>query len=442
MIELIENSFKDPNSSVYQDESGKIYRSLSFPTEVYNQFDFFSKILSVNPQGLYEIEKIPFILSIHEFSLATFIDSGLFYLRCLKQALNKGYSFNDASPSNLTYLGNGEFKMFDLGSLIEYNPNLGWEGYKQFITEWIYPILLIHDKKQYFPNEIQHTTNNSEWYYLHEFSLSKRINPKNNIYFNFINQSKKKLLKLEKHKTSKNINKNQILNIIALLESTLEGYSPKLKKSKWSNYYSNTVLQNGYPQKKMSVVEDLIKKLSAPDNCAKPVICDWGSNTGEYSKIIAKNWKKSVVISVESDHNAIIENWWLSKTNNMIPCFASVLNPTPANNFGNSNQSLLDRIKKCTTAHVALGLIHHMQHELNLSYEKIIDFFYTNSLDDSHLVIEYIDQSDERYQVIENPNYPHGKQLVDFENAIKGKYNIHSVDKLSETRILYHAQKI
>jgi hypothetical protein len=441
-MELKTNSFKDPKSSVFEDEHGKIFRTLPFEKSIYEQFDFFSRIIDVHPNGLYEIEKVPFILSPQEFSLSTYIDSGLFYLKCLRQALEKGHSFNDASPSNIAYVGKGEFKFFDLGSLTKYDPTLGWEGYRQFIVEWICPIFYIHDKQQFFPTELIYTLNNSEWYYVHKFSLSKRLNPINNLYFSFLHKNKRKSFQSTNGNTKPKITINQVNNVITLLESTLNKYRPKIKNSKWGNYYSKTVLQDGYPEKKKSVITDIIRSISINGEFDKRVYCDWGANTGEYSKLITSNDLEALVISLESDHNAITENWNISYTHSIIPCFASILNPTPSINFDNCNPSLTIRLQNTVCVTLALGLIHHMQHEINLSFSKIIDYFSETSVPNAHLIIEFIDPTDERYRTIENINYPHPKDIASFEVSLKNKYSILKKYSVSATRTLYHAQKL
>ena len=82
-----------------------------------------------------------------------------------------------------------------------------------------------------------------------------------------------------------------------------------------------------------------------------------------------------------------------------------------------------------------------MQHELNLSYDDIINFFYNHSVQNSFLIIEYIDVEDERYKLIRNPNYPFKEGVEAFTEALESKYNIIKRNKPISTRELFLAKK-
>ncbi len=91
---------------------------------------------------------------------------------------------------------------------------------------------------------------------------------------------------------------------------------------------------------------------------------------------------------------------------------------------------------------MALGIIHHMMHEENLSFERILEYFHSLSLPGAFLLIEYIGLGDPRYQLIRNPNYPHPESLDDFEHALMRHYRIIKKIQVHHERILYLAEKI
>jgi hypothetical protein len=386
----------------------------------------------------FRVKKIPFISYYYEYPFPVLKDMALFYLDVLEDLLKSGYSLSDGTPFNCTYTGNKKFEFFDLGSIVQFDKNKGWEGYKQFLTDFYYPLVYLSDLKSIYPGALLPFINDSKWMFNIEFSFKQRWRLPNILFSDFIRRSLKKDL------DPKSANKIEISNkgiekIIALLRSAISNLNYKKPKTKWDDYYTNTILKN-YLEEKERLFKQLYEKASAQVS-ANNLAVDWGANTGHFSHIMANVNSAVTVIAVESDHNAISELYQQNKADKIIPIHSSIFNPIPAAGFEYNRESLLERLSKRAFIQSALGLIHHMQHELNLSYDDIVNFFYNSSLPDSFLIIEYVDPADDRYRLIRNPNYPFPEGENAFAESLNKKYTIIERHKPIATRELFLVQK-
>ena len=91
---------------------------------------------------------------------------------------------------------------------------------------------------------------------------------------------------------------------------------------------------------------------------------------------------------------------------------------------------------------IALGLIHHMMHEENLPFDKILKWLSSLIKPSGYIIVEFIEANDPRYMLIQNPNYPYSTSILDWENAIS-QYSI-LIKKVSLTayRHIYLLKKV
>ena len=439
-IHPINTSFKDPQFCVYQDEFDRIYRRIqSNILPVVSNSPFFCKIIKSHENGLFEIEKFSFQSFYFEYPFNQLKDSALDFLNCLEFLINHDLIYVDGSPLNSTYQGNNVFLHFDFGSIQKLDLSKGWTGYKQFLTEWLW-ILYHLSQKTYIPaGYLCSYFNDNQWINFEKLSFKQKLRPSYWVHKSFLQSQKKESLKSSPSKDSpKSISKRNLLAFLELLKSDVKSAKLNIQKTKWHNYYSETVLQNQYLTKKESAFINLLKFHKIQESV---FFVDWGANNGTFSRIICNEISHSKVIAIESDYIAANELYEQSRQYNIIPIHANIFNPTPAIGFSNHYLSLLERLKKVANVHVALGLIHHLQHQHNLNYEQIIKLFYTHSLIKSFLIIEFIGHNDERYKLIRNPNYPHTETIESFIEALEQYYVIQLKIQLTDDRCLFLAEK-
>ncbi len=438
----LNTSFKDPQNSVYRDEQNRIIRKIDHVFLPYiEKSSFFVKIIEQLNDGYFHIEKIQFQTFYYEYSFDQLKDSAIDYLNCLEDLLKNDFIFADGNPLNSTYVGKGKFLQFDIGSIRQFDREKGWEGYKQFLTQWLWVIYHLSDKNYIPAGYLWPFINDDQWHFSEPIGIKHKFRPSFWIHHSFLNQSRKYSLNLS-HQTARKrtISKQTILGLIALLKQDVKSAKLKKSKSKWDNYYTNTIIGQEYlNQKKLALVN--ILKSTELQNSAINHFIDWGANDGYFSMLICKNHSHSKVIAIESDYNAVNQLYHNSKNYHIIPVHANLFNPTPAVGFSNFNESLLSRIKNIANVHVVLGLVHHLQHNQNLSFNHIIQMFFEFSLPNSYLIIEFISKNDPRYQLIRNINYPYPESQESFEEALTNCYSIISIQSLTNDRILYFAQK-
>lgn len=435
-MQKIKASYRDPSSYVYTDSiEDKIFRKLVFEPSIYNQFTEFPKVLGKIAEDIFEIEKIKFLSYYYEWSFEEFKESAIFYLNFLKQVEREGWTLSDATPSNLTYIGNGRFVFIDHGSLIKKNNN-HWQGYLQFVKEFAYPLLYLSESHLNTPLQLLPLINNSDWPFTYKAGFDK--------FFSFRYLMLKSALILSNKKTSLN-NQNKIFesgtNInkfnIEFFLDLVKSFSSKKIKTKWDNYYSDTVLGFGYVELKQKIVIEFLRIIDSQVQYA----VDFGASTGKVTQAISSQFNQICFIAIESDSEASKELYYTSKIHNIIPVYANLLQLSPSSGLNGVNKSLPERLKKINDLSIALGIIHHMMHAQNMSFKLIIEYFSELSRDNSFLIIEYVSPDDERYKLIRNPNYPFSENLNDFENELQNRFEIIQKRHLSNERYLFLAQK-
>lgn len=432
------SSHQDPHSHVFEDKDGNIIRKI--PPDVIKLVEgspYFTQVRSPYnfSEDLYRVNRIPFISYYYEYPFPLLKQMALFYLDVLEYLHKHGYSLSDGTPFNCTYTGNNKFEFFDIGSIIPYDKSKGWQGYRQFLTDFYFPLVYLSDLPSIYPGALLPFVNNKQWASHIKLSLKQRLRLPNIIFKSFIGSSFRKDLKA-KETTEIEISEDKITKIIALLRSAVRHTDYNKPKSQWDDYYSDTILKDNYLGRKEAIFKAYYEKIV---QTASGYAIDWGANTGHFSKIMANGGL--TVIAIESDHNAIAHLYETCRTKNIIPLHSSVFNPTPATGFNNSRERLLSRIGSIATVHAALGIVHHMQHEKNLSVDDIIAFFHEHSADRSYLIIEYISPDDERYKLIRNPNYPFDESEESFVKTLEERYTILERDKPIPTREIFLAQK-
>jgi hypothetical protein len=438
------SSHKDPSSYVYKTEDGAIVRKIKPDViqllERHHQFTQIESIYS-EPEQLYAVKKLPFLSYHYEYPFPLLKDMALFYLDTLEALLKDGYALSDGTPLNCTYTGKGKFEFFDIGSIVDFDKNKGWEGYRQFLVEFYLPLVYLADLKTIYPSALLPFINDSRWFLNVNFSLRQRYRLPNLLFQAFIRRSLHKSLDAGEKSKGTTISEQSVEKIITLLRSSITNTASKASKTKWDDYYCNTILKDDYLARKEAIFRALFDK-AADAISSEATAIDWGANTGFFSTIIADHNNVKLVIAIESDHNAVAELYRRHKDQNIVPLHVSLFSPTPAVGFENNRESLLSRLSECADIQVALGLIHHMQHEQNLSYADIIRFFHNHSKDQSFLLVEYVDPADDRYQLIRNPNYPFAEGKDAFLNALQEYYIVIDSQQPISTRELFLAKKI
>jgi hypothetical protein len=430
----VRSSYRDPCKGVFTDESGeRFYRPLPFEADVYNDLHIFPRVLEKADGDVHEVERIEFMNYFHEWTFSECRDSALFYLDQLESLIRQGWMFSDAQPTNITYEGDGAFRFIDHGSLIR-DEGKGWQAHLQFIREYAYPLMMLANLPVRSPQSLAPILQNKSWQSLYRPPLSRRFSLRYQVLRSALVLSQKKSLK--DHGATETTRRMSLRYNIAFLRDFIRSLKAETPRSKWGDYYERTILEDGYLKSKTSAVEAFVSKVS--DRVG--VAADFGASSGRITAHLADRFKDMRLIAIESDPNASEQLYQCSKERGILPIHSNILQLTPALGFDASYTSLDDRLRSASDLNLALGIIHHMMHEDNIPYERIIRYFKERSRPGAFLIIEYVGPGDPRYRLIRNPNYAHPQGPVAFEEALKTHYNILEKEVLREERMVYLAE--
>jgi hypothetical protein len=432
-VERTPSSYKDPSSSVFFDSSsGKYFRSIQLGPEVYNSLGVFPKIGEHKQANVFEVEKISFVNYHFEWTFEQFRDAALFYLALLKDLDKKGFALSDATPLNITYEGNGKFTFIDHGSLI--NKEEGqWTAFYQFLKEYVYPLIYLSDQPLRIPLSLLPIISSKDWFFNYKPSFGKRINPKYWLVKSSLNLSARKSLSDFDKKPAKAISNQYRYNLEFFTDYIRGIASPKLRNTRWGNYYSETVLTDGYVERKKEALLTLFNLIRYKVKLG----LDIGGSDGEMAHHLVSNNEGLRFICLESDPNASVELYKRSQKTNLIPIYNSIYGLTPACGTSECIPSLTKRLSGEVDLVMGLGIIHHMMNEENLSHDNVLLYFKRLIKKDGFMLLEYVEPSDPRHKLIANPNYPYSKTILDWETAVSKSGVIIQKINVTDHRSLY-----
>jgi len=158
-MEQNKGSFRDPSGYVFE-ENGRIFRTVSLTYKehfeafvdsgLYRRLVELGRILPFKESercvaGAWktlEVEKLPFISYPYEWSFQQLKDAALLTLRVQKAALDHGMILKDATAYNVQFF-KGKPVFIDLLSFEKYEDGTPWNAYRQYISHFYAPLLLM-----------------------------------------------------------------------------------------------------------------------------------------------------------------------------------------------------------------------------------------------------------------------------------------------------------
>jgi hypothetical protein len=214
----------------------------------------------------------------------------------------------------------------------------------------------------------------------------------------------------------------------------IHGLHQKLPKAtRWGNYYSETVLGNEYLANKQKALLEIFEKISSEVTIG----IDLGASNGLMAETILSNYPDKKFVCIEADAKASKNLYSLSKKSNIVPIYNSVYSLSPEVGFSGSIQSLSSRLSESADVVMALGLVHHLMHEENLPFKKILEFLFSLIKPSGYIIVEFVGSEDPRCKLISNPNYPFSENIVGWENYIAEFGTIIEKVNVTSDRVLY-----
>jgi len=380
-----------------------------------------------------EPEKL-FITYPWEWCFSMLKDAALATLEIQKIALKHNFILKDASFFNIQFKNNKPL-LIDTTSFQEFNQT-PWEGYKQFCTNFLAPLLLMAYKDLDLINLILSNISGIN------LELTSKLLPLNTwLNFNILSHihlhaifTKQYSKTNSKIKNSK-ITKNQMICFTDALINFTKSINLNKQQTQWAKYYNFTnYTEAGFEDKKKKIIE-----FSSIINPKK--IIDFGANTGVFSKL----FKDSIVYSTDFDKLAVEYNYLhckKDKINNVFPLVYDIMNPSCALGFmNNERKDLLSRLDNIDMT-LALALIHHLRITNNLPFNSMAEFF---SNFGKNLIIEYIDKTDSKIQqmLLNRKDIFDDYEIENFEKEFSKYFKIIKKEKIETTkRTLYLMERL
>ena len=325
------------------------------------------------------------------------------YLEINKIALKYGMLLKDATPFNF-YFKEGRAILLDTSSFIFFKEGASWLAYKQFCSEFLSPIALMHYNGQIWSGMVKANLKGlplsfvskqlplQSWFnlscLLHIHMHAKYANNEGSI------EEENK----SKSKVKEGFTKEKLVSLIDMILGTVKKWKQAYNINKhWHNYYENDIESPIYLNQKEEIIKNWLTRL-------KPkTVIDLGANTGRFSFLAAKRVEQ--VISIESDYNCVdaIENAIdTGSVKNIVVGQMDLSETTP--NFGVLEKEYSSIFKRVSNIHLSpslvmgLAIIHHLHITNFLSFAQIAELL--AKFDSKYLIIEFVPIQDSKVQLL------------------------------------------
>ena len=406
---ILPSSYRDADGFVFEAD-GKIYRFIRpsyfddyrclMESGLYTELTAAGRLISHEEiKNIWEVlpgegivllpEQIPFISYPYEWSFDMWRDAALVTLKTAAASLEKEMILKDATPFNIQFY-KGRPVFIDTLSFEKHEQGTAWIAYRQFCECFLAPLLLMHyghrDMGKLFlaypegiPLEIIKSLlpRKAKWnihVYMHIF-LQEKTARKNTVAQKAAQQFPKKKLSL----------------LLSGLEQFVAGLKPKINRSEWDDYYTETVLGPEYLAAKEKAVMSFVNAADFK------TVLDLGANDGLFSMLLKD--KAAYIIAADADSNcinALYKSLRQKKIRNILPLVSALQMPAPQIGWANEERASFTQRAKADLL-LMLALIHHLAISANLPLEKIALWLKEAG---HYIIIEFVPKSDDRVQLL------------------------------------------
>ena len=333
------------------------------------------------------VERIPFISYPYEWSFKQLKEAAILTLRLHLESLRSGMILKDASAYNVQFF-KGKPVFIDLLSFETYKEGMPWIAYRQYISHFLGPLLLMsrNDSRQLLQMRnfldglpVDYISNSLPWKTW--FSPSILLN----IHWHAKLLKKHADTKSEHEKAVRPISLSAHINMIEGLLDLTRNIKDSVRETEWGDYYNDTNYDDASFKRKGELIHQICSEIQPK------IICDLGANLGEFSRIFAKH--AEVVLSPDIDPVAVNKNYTLVRKNketNIYPLVQDLCNPSPAIGWMNEERKSFIERAKCDLA-AGLALIHHLCIGNNLPLDYVARFFYALA---PNVIVEFVPRED------------------------------------------------
>jgi hypothetical protein len=375
-------------------------------------------------------EQVPLVSYACEWCFDQLKDAALLTLDLARTGISKGMVLKDATPYNVQFLGTTPV-WIDTLSFEPYQETGHWIAYRQFCTQFLFPLYLshytsmqVHEIYKAYPEGISAEIVSTLLPFKSKLSLG--------VWMNVFLQRSKALGKNEKQIPP--FSKQKMLNLLQHLTEEVTRLQQYSSSSDWSHYYEDSQLGQTYFSEKKAAVQNLLQNLPV-GNCL-----DAGANEGHFSALVSGTAK--LLVAADNDAVSIAKCYRSCRKEGiqLLPLVLDITNPSPAAGLDNNErQAFFDRIQFDTV--LALALVHHLAIGRNIPLHLIAKMFARIS---KNLLIEWVPKEDQkvRHMLASRSDIFDQYDQQQFEKEFSSLFIISEKIEIGDTgRILYLMEK-
>jgi ribosomal protein L11 methylase PrmA len=320
-----------------------------------------------------EHRKLSFISYPYEWPFSLLKRAALAHLALHLEALDHGFDMSDSSAFNIQFEGIDPI-FIDTLSFTQYEPGSYWLGYKQFLEQFLCPLLLQSYAGLKFNDWYRGAVNGIDL-----ISTSRALpiwtvlSPSIALHVHLHARMMRKVRSESRGSRMKDrIGKPLPARSLRGLLSGLRAFTASLRPHKagatyWENYAENTGYDPAERNAKKEAVSSFVRR--ARPKC----LLDLGCNTGEYSEIALAAGARHV-IAADSDPGTLeaVVSRAHQKRLNITPIYLDLGNPSPSQGWGcRERSSILERAN--ADALIALAVVHHLVIGGNVLLKMVVD---------------------------------------------------------------------
>lgn len=403
-------SFRDPSSHVFS-SGDRIFRALG--AEAYENFSLLrssgayddlrgkgwliaaEEVIDcdqseLSGQRVLEHPRLPFIAYPYEWPFSLLKRAALLHLELHMRALDFGFTLSDASAYNVQFLGVDPV-FIDISSLVPYRAGDFWRGQRQFVEQFLNPLLLRAlfglSHNAWYRGTLEGIPTGDLACMMGWFRRWLSPDVLMNITLpDVFQRTARKTSKETSQANHRPLPKDAVIFMLRRLHRWISKLQPKnVGPSEWQAY--------GASNESYGANEETTKREFIAQFAQAAPACAWdvGCNTGVYSEILLKHGAKSVV-GFDSDVEALEVAVTGAAKNRLqfLPLVLDIANPSPQQGWAEVERpGLQSRVN--ADALIALAVVHHLAIGRNVPLAWVVEWLVRLA---PHGVVEFVPKSD------------------------------------------------
>lgn len=318
-------------------------------------------------------ERVPIISYPYEWTFSMLQEAALLQLDLLLSALDEGMILKDSTPFNVQWRGTSPV-FIDIGSFEVLEDGDVWVGYRQFLAQYLYPLMLTANVGIPFQPWLRGQPDGLTAEQMKNVMSKRDLMRKSGVlHVALLARSERNQAGAGRDVRSEfreaGFSKEMIENNVNGLRKTIAGLSWEAGTTRWNKYAidcDHVALQRD--AKASFVAETLSGRTQS-------LVWDLGANDGHFSRIAAET--ADDVLALDSD-SAVLDDLFRSLKSdgpvNILPLVQDVADPSPGIGWRGTERPPLDE-RSSPDVVLCLAVIHHLVIGRNIPLRAVIEWF-------------------------------------------------------------------